>query len=110
MSRYFRHSSFTLIALAVLLSTACSYTPSQTESAKKIDTNSEINGETILIVGLEDGSFVRQTVALGADICVKQLDNPTTTCLRQGDAIFNNMGVVVGYEMLSETIELQGLN
>ena len=102
MSRYFRHSSLTLIALAALLSAGCSYTPSQTESAKKTD--------TILIVGLEDGSFVRQTVALGADICVKQLDNPTTTCLRQGDAIFNGTGVVVGYEMLSETIELQGLN
>lgn len=74
------------------------------------DTISDSNSDTILIVGLEDGSFVRQTVALGADICVKQLDNPTTTCLRQGDAIFNGMGVVVGYEMLSETIELQSKN
>jgi len=110
MSRCICQSGSILTALAVFTLTACSHIPSQTEPATTTDIESVTEDETLLIVGLEDGTFVRQTVTLGADICVKQLDNPTTTCLRQGDAIVNDMGVVVGYEMLSETIELRGVN
>ena len=59
---------------------------------------------------LDDGSIVRQSIDYDADICIKVVASPTTTCLTQGEPIVNNHGVVVGYEMRPRTIELEGIN
>ena len=67
----------------------------------------ETDHSTILLVSLEDGSIIRQTVNLDADICVKSLIDTTTSCLTQGDPIVNADGVLVGYEMDPTTVELQ---
>lgn len=70
-------------------------------------TRGQADTPTILLVSREDGSIVRQTINLDADICVKSATSATTTCLDEGDAIFNGAGVLVGYEMHQTTIELQ---
>jgi len=85
----------------------CGHAPVQPESAAIAE---EARHSTLLLVGLEDGSIVRQTLALDADVCMKELNNSTTRCLTRGDAILNSEGLIVGYEMVSETIELRGKN
>lgn len=101
---------FILIALGLTFLAACSHAPVQTDVANSAATATDGDHSTILLVSLEDGSIVRQTVALDADICIKSLDSTVTNCLTQGEAIMNNLGQIVGYEMHPETIELQGLN
>ena len=112
MANFFKSSCLVVAALALAGLTACSHAPIQsetkTESSAEVVQTSDAEHSTILLVSLEDGSIVRQTVELGADICVKALESATTTCLTQGEPIVNNSGIVVGYEMLAETIELQG--
>ena len=85
----------------------CGHAPVQPESAGLTEAPRH---STLLLVGLEDGSIIRQTLALDADICMKELNNSATRCLTRGDAILNSEGLIVGYEMVSETIELQGRN
>ncbi|NNE34934.1 MAG: hypothetical protein HKN13_06845 [Rhodothermales bacterium] len=84
--------------------------PTNTTSDVTNDPAGDIEYSTMLLVGLDDGTFVRQTVALDAEICVKDLNDARTTCLKQGDAITNSQGVVVGYHMVAETIDLTGTN
>lgn len=99
-----------LLPLIGLVSTACTPMPTNTTSNLSDDPATNIEHSTMLLVGLDDGSFVRQTVSLDAEICVKDLNDPKTTCLKQGDAITNSQGVVVGYRMVSETIDLRDAN
>jgi len=101
------HAGLAVAALAFAALGACSHAPIQPESQGALE---EPHHTTLLLVGLEDGSIVRQTLALDADICMKELNNSTTRCLRRGDAVLNSEGLIVGYEMVSETIELQGKN
>lgn len=112
MANYFKTSYLAVTALAFASLAACSHAPLQTEttaeSSAEVVQTSDAEHSTILLVSLEDGSIVRQTVELGADICVKALESSTTTCLTKGEPIVNNRGIVVGYEMSTETIELQG--
>ncbi len=96
-----------LAALVVAVLGGCGHAPVESES---VALAAEARHSTLLLVGLEDGSIVRQTLALDADICMKELNNSTTRCLTRGDAILNSEGLIVGYEMVSETIELQGRN
>lgn len=107
VTKLIRRSCFLLAAAGVIGLAGCSHSPMQTESPS---TAIDSERSTILLVSLEDGSFVRQTVELDADICVKAVESSTTTCLTQGEAIVNNSGVLVGYEMIPATIELQGFN
>lgn len=114
MSTFFKSTYLAVAALAFSGMAACSNAPVQTEMAAEssaaITQISDSEHSTILLVSLDDGSIIRQTVQLNADICVKALDSPTTNCLTQGEPIVNNRGVVVGYEMSAETIELHGRN
>ena len=106
---FYRQKSL-LIVTSFLCMTACSHVPLQADAEKPTNEVADIPTPTILLVSLDDGSIIRQTVDLDAEICIKALDDPKTTCLTQGEAIVNNNGVVVGYEMLTETISLKGLN
>jgi len=99
-----------LLPLIGFVSTGCTQMPARATPTLSNNPTTTTEPSTILLVGLKDGSFVRQTVSLGAEICVKDLNDPKTTCLKQGDAITNSQGVVVGYRMISETIDLQGVN
>lgn len=90
----------------LVLVAACACTTIETP----LPTQSNTEAPTILLISREDGSIVRQTVDLDADICVKAVDSATTTCLDEGAAIFNGAGVLVGYEMHQTTIQLESAN
>ena len=63
--------------------------------------------DTILLVSLEDGSVIMQTIQSGADICFKQNAESATTCLTQSDPIFDSASnTVIGFEMVEEQIQL----
>ena len=63
--------------------------------------------QTLLLVSLEDGSVIQQTLQLEADICFKTNSESTTTCLTRGDPIVDaRAGKVIGYQMNSSQIEL----
>lgn len=94
------------LCCAVVLTATCACSGIETTTSSEMNDDST----TILLVSREDGTIVRQTVDLGADICIKTVDSATTTCLDEGDAIFNGAGVLVGYEMQQTTIELKGID
>ncbi len=60
---------------------------------------------TMLLVSLEDGSIIRQDIAANADVCMKSIDSPATTCFQQGAPILDG-DIVIGYEMHRSEIQL----
>ncbi len=65
------------------------------------------NHETILLVSLDDGTVIKQTVNLTADLCFKLNSSSETTCLTQGEAIVDpDTNAIVGYEMIEDKIDL----
>ena len=63
--------------------------------------------ETTLIVSLEDGSVIKQTIHSTADLCFKNLADSATTCLTQGAPIIDpETDTLIGFEMVQEHIEL----
>lgn len=107
MSRLSHRLRSAFAAPALLFMVACNNLSTQPESMTAVDTYTGEEHSTMLLVGLDDGTYVRQTLLLDADICIKELNKPTTICLKQGEAIVDNSGAVLGYEMLPETIELK---
>jgi len=84
------------LAAAIVLSLGCSATPPVTD-----------HHETLLLVSLQDGSVIQQTVSLDADICFKTNGVSATTCLTRGEPIFDgDAGAIIGYQMNSTQIEL----
>ena len=69
----------------------------------------EESRETILLVSLDDGSVIMQSIRTGADICFKQNSDSTTTCLTRGQPVVDpHTNSVIGFEMIEEQIELIG--
>ncbi len=67
----------------------------------------EFQHETILLVSLEDGSVIKQTIISSADLCFKMNAESSTTCLTQGAPIFDpDSNSIIGYEMIEDHIEL----
>lgn len=63
--------------------------------------------ETVLLVSLEDGSVIKQTIASSADLCFKTSTASTTTCFTQGAAIISpDTKAVIGFEMIEDHIDL----
>jgi len=63
--------------------------------------------ETMLLVSLDDGSVIMQTIDSGADVCFKKNTDSSTTCLRQGSPIIDPAtNTVIGFEMIEEQIDL----
>ena len=63
--------------------------------------------EAVLLVSLQDGTVIQQTISLDADICFKTNGRSATTCLTRGEPIFDQgAGAIIGYEMNSSQIEL----
>ncbi|MBT8088691.1 MAG: hypothetical protein KJO01_00635 [Gammaproteobacteria bacterium] len=101
-----------LLPLAVILG-ACSTSgtnpvPTQ-EVAQDLAASvpQELARETILLVSLEDGSVIKQTILSGADLCFKMNAESSTTCLTQGAPVFDPASnTIIGYEMIEDHIEL----
>ena len=61
----------------------------------------------MLLVSLEDGTVIKQTIDVDADVCFKQSTNSSTLCFTQGDAIFDaTTNTLIGFEMIEERIDL----
>jgi hypothetical protein len=102
----------TLLPLAVILG-ACSTSGLRSAPAQEVAQNVAISlspepsRETILLVSLEDGSVIKQTIFSSADLCFKKSSDSLTTCLTQGAPVFaSDSNTIIGYEMIEEHIEL----
>ncbi|MEL7296892.1 MAG: hypothetical protein AAGJ86_04470 [Pseudomonadota bacterium] len=62
--------------------------------------------QAMLLVSRPDGTVVQQRIDLDADVCMKAAETPRTTCFKQGDAMFDTAGVLVGFEMTEQRYEL----
>ncbi len=84
--------------------------PAPIESAPGLTTISNANGsrpEAILLVSLEDGTVIKQTISVDADVCLKESTSSSTLCFSQGDAIFDAAtNTLIGFEMIEERIDL----
>lgn len=63
--------------------------------------------DTTLLVSLADGTIVKQTIDVDADICFKLNSSTSTICLTQGEAIVDPLSnAVIGYNMVRAEIDL----
>ena len=102
----------TLLSLAVVLG-ACSTSGVNPGPAREVARDvsesepQELARETILLVSLEDGSVIKQTINSSADLCFKMNAESSTTCLTQGAPVFDPASnTIIGYEMIEDHIEL----
>jgi len=105
-------TKFPALALPVLL-IACSIQaspPAPIQDAPGFTTNSNTDGsqpEAMLLVSLEDGTVIKQTISVNADVCLKESTSTSTLCFTQGDAIFDAAtNTLIGFEMIEERIDL----
>ncbi len=63
--------------------------------------------DTVLLVSLDDGRVIMQTINASADFCFKQNSDSSTTCFTRGEPVIdpatNN---VIGFEMIENHIDL----
>lgn len=72
-----------------------------------VSTVSNQSRETLLLVSLDDGSVIMQTISSNADVCFKNNSDSATTCLIQGAPVFDPLtSAVIGFEMIEEHIDL----
>lgn len=98
----------TLLPLAVVLG-ACSTSGVNPALGQEVavSVSEELPRETILLVSLEDGSVIKQTIISGADLCFKMNAESSTTCLTQGEPVIDpDSNTIIGYEMIEDHIEL----
>ena len=63
--------------------------------------------ETLLLVSLEDGSIIKQTISSSAELCFKKNSDSFTTCLTQGAPVIDPAtDTIIGFEMIEDHIEL----
>lgn len=106
-----------LFSMIVLVATgflgACSTTnelshaPALAAKSTQISHPIAASNETLLLVSLEDGSVIMQTISAEADICFKQVTASSTTCFDQGAAIVDPVTqAIIGFEMTESRIDL----
>ena len=88
-----------LLACVIALSACSTQTAAVTQTTER--------HETVLIVSLEDGSVIMQTINSDADFCFKSSTASSTTCLTQGAAIVSpDTNAIIGFEMIEDQIDL----
>ena len=93
----------------VACSTPATAPQSSSSYARHVDVtlSPDSSRETILLVSLEDGSVIMQTIHSSADLCFKMNTDSATTCLTQGAPVYDPAtDTVIGFEMIEEQIEL----
>ena len=92
---------------------ACSNSPLLSLPAAPVARNVDVDltpgatRETVLLVSLEDGSVIKQTIYSSADVCFKNNSDSRTTCLTQGAPVYDPAtDTVIGFEMIEEQIDL----
>lgn len=99
-----------LLVTAIVLS-ACAVQHSEIPTANDprpgIAAGEATSTRTILLVSLDDGTVIRQTIDVDAEICFKQNSARLTTCFSQGAAIVDpSTQEIIGYEMIEDQIDL----
>ena len=105
---------FLVILLAVVTTLgACSSSPLSSTLTAPIAQNVDVSlspegaRETVLLVSLDDGSVIKQTIYSSADLCFKKNSDSRTTCLTQGAPVYDpTTDAVIGFEMIEEQIDL----
>ena len=96
-----------LIPLLLVLLGACSTNSATATLPSDSTALPAAPNETILLVSLEDGTVIKQTIASDADLCFKQNAVSSTICLTQGAAVLDpDTNAVVGFEMIEDRIDL----
>jgi hypothetical protein len=63
--------------------------------------------ETVLLVSLDSGVVIKQTIRANADVCFKNSSDSATTCLTQGEPVMDPAtNTVIGFKMIEHHIEL----
>lgn len=103
----------TAILISASLLGACSTNGLQPSFPEAVTNNADhfqtvaTRHETMLLVSLDDGSVIMQTIDSGADVCFKKNSDSSTTCLTQGAPIIDpDSNVVIGFEMIEAQIDL----
>lgn len=98
------------LLLLLSVSGASAAPPESEQNTPKEEMISSVNAsshEAILLVSLQDGTVIKQSIDVGADICFKQSSSSLTTCLTQGDAIVDPVtNTIIGFEMIEDHIDL----
>ncbi|MDH3613255.1 MAG: hypothetical protein OES10_08225 [Gammaproteobacteria bacterium] len=101
------------LLLLPLVIGACSVnapSPAPAEFVTQVATTNVSHGsahEAMLLVSLDDGTVIKQTISVDADVCFKQNSSSSTTCLTQGKAIIDAAtNTVIGFEMIEDHIDL----
>lgn len=72
-----------------------------------VSVSADLPRETVLLVSLDDGSVIKQTIRSTAELCFKKNSESATTCLTQGAPILDPAtNAVIGYKMIEEHIDL----
>lgn len=102
------HANVPLVLVVALLS-ACANSPqpeSTSDAAALPIAETKLN-EAMLLVSLDDGTVIMQTIDSPASICFKLNSETATTCLSQGAPLVDpTTDTVIGYEMIEERIDL----
>lgn len=96
------------LAVSIVLCTSAA-NASASDEARDIDVtlSPDAARETVLLVSLDDGSVIKQTIRSSADLCFKKNSESATTCLTQGAPVYDpETNVIIGYEMIEDHIEL----
>lgn len=104
--QYLSITASLVVALAVSACSNHGATPARsTDSTASL--SSIVPRETVLLVSLEDGSIIKQTINSSADFCFKSNSASTTTCLTQGEPVIDPAtNTVVGFKMIEDRIDL----
>lgn len=95
-----RNLFVTSLLASVLALSGCSAGTTTTQ-------RSATDRETVLLVSLEDGSVIKQTISSNAELCFKTSVASSTTCFTQGAAIVSpDTNTIVGFEMTEFQIDL----
>ena len=63
--------------------------------------------EAMLLVSLQDGSIIEQSIEIDADVCIKQNEETLTTCYIRRAPIYDGAGrKIIGYQMERKQIQL----
>lgn len=98
-----------LIVGLVACSANTTVSRSTSDLARQVDVtmSPDSSRETVLLVSLEDGSVIMQTIRSSADLCFKKIWDSATTCLTQGDPVYDpTTNAVIGFQMVEDQIEL----
>ncbi len=89
---------------AVLLISGCATAPANYDVPFEIAASLDGTGGT-LVVGMNDGSSIRQTTALAADVCVRSIPLAMTMCYAKGNPRLDpRTNEVIGHSMVTTLV------